>query len=62
YRIDEYDETPGFCSFLPGVAGRDGVPLWCFYVNRAQAIVSFGVSDKDHAIAEFLPATWAYQL
>lgn len=62
YRIDRYDETPGFCSFLPGVAGRDGVPLWCFYVNRAQAIVAFGVCDKDHAIVEFLPATWAYQL
>jgi len=62
YRIDNYDEMPGFCSFLPGIAGRDGVPLWCMYVNRAQAVVSFGVQDKDHAIAEFLPATWAYQL
>jgi hypothetical protein len=62
YRIDGYDEAPGFCSFLPGVAGLNGVPLWCMYVNRAQAVVSFGVSDKDHPIAEFLPATWAYQL
>jgi len=62
YRIDNYDEGPAFSSFLPGIAGPDGVPLWCMYVNRAQAVVSFGVANKDNAIAEFLPATWAYQL
>ena len=62
YRIDHYDTSPAFCSFLPGIAGPDGVPLWCMYVNRAQAVVSFGVQDKNHAIAEYLPATWAYQL
>ncbi len=62
YTITNYDNGPAFCSFLPGVAGLNGVPLWCFYVNRAQAVVSFGVHNKDNAIAEFLPATWAYQL
>jgi hypothetical protein len=62
FRIDNYDEAPGFCSFLPGVAGEDGVPLWCMYVNRAQAVVAFGMTGKDQAVAEFLPATWAYQL
>jgi hypothetical protein len=62
FRIDGYDFAPGFCSFLPGIAGPDGAPLWCLYVNRAQGVVSFGVQDKDHAIAEYLPATWAYQL
>ncbi len=62
FRFEGYDELPGFCSFLPGVAGRDGMPLWCMYVNRGQAVVSFGVADKEHAILEFLPATWAYQL
>lgn len=62
FRIERYDLAPAFCSFLPGLGGPDGVPLWCMYVNRAQAVVSFGVQDKDHAIAEFLPATWAYQL
>ena len=62
FRIERYDTAPAFCSFLPGIAGPDGVPLWCLYVNRAQAVVSFGVQDKDHAIAEYLPATWAYQL
>ncbi|MBA7649897.1 hypothetical protein ES703_57696 [subsurface metagenome] len=62
YRIDNYDEAPAFSSFLPGIGGPDGIPLWCMYVNRAQAVVSFGVANKDNAIAEFLPATWAYQL
>jgi len=62
YRIDNYDEMPPFSSFLPGIGGPDGIPLWCMYVNRAQAVVSFGVANKDNAIAEFLPATWAYQL
>lgn len=62
YLIRGYDRGPAFSSFLPGVAGPAGVPLWCMYVNRAQAIVSFGVHNKDQAIVEFLPATWAYQL
>ncbi|MHC5112463.1 MAG: cellobiose phosphorylase, partial [Planctomycetota bacterium] len=62
YRIDAYDESPAFSSFLPGIAGLDGVPLWCMYVNRAQAVVSFGVESKDRPIAEFLPTPWAYQL
>ena len=62
FRIDHYHVAPALCSFLPGLGGLDGVPLWCLYVNRAQAVVSFGVQDKDHALAEFLPATWAYQL
>lgn len=61
-RIDHYDEGAPFSSFLPGIGGRRGIPLWCMYVNRGQCVVSFGAKDKDHAIAEFLPATWAYQL
>ncbi len=62
YRIDNFDNIPPFSSFLPGIAGPDGVPLWCMYVNRAQAVVSFGLGSKNQSIAEFLPATWAYQL
>ena len=62
YRIGNYDNIPAFSSFLPGIAGPDGVPLWCMYVNRGQAVVSFGLESKNQAIAEFLPATWAYQL
>lgn len=62
FEIKQYDQGPPFSSFLPGIAGPEGIPLWCLYVNRAQCVVSFGARDKDHAIAEFLPATWAYQL
>ena len=62
YLIKDYDRTPAFSSFLPGIAGPNGVPLWCMYVNRAQGVVSFGVESKDRAIVEYLPATWAYQL
>jgi hypothetical protein len=62
FLIEQYDKQPAFAGFLPGIGGPDGVPLWCLYVNRAQAISSFGVANKDHAVAEFLPANWAYQL
>ncbi|HOT90988.1 MAG TPA: cellobiose phosphorylase [Anaerolineae bacterium] len=50
-----------FASFLPGIAGPLGTPLWVFYVNRGQAIASFGIENKDHPIMEFLPANKAYQ-
>lgn len=60
--IDHFDAAPPFSSMLPGIGGTHGLPLWCFYVNRGQGVVSFGARDKDGAIAEFLPANWAYQL
>ena len=62
YKIDDFDKGMAFSSFLPGIGGAEGVPLWCMYVNRGQSVVSFGVANKDNSIAEFLPATWAYQL
>lgn len=51
-----------FASFLPGISGEMGIPIWCFYVNRGQAIASFGIRDKDHSIMEFYPAHQSYQL
>ena len=36
--------------------------MWVFYVNRGQAIASFGTQDKNHAILEFFPANRAWQL
>jgi hypothetical protein len=51
-----------FSSFLPGIAGPMEVPLWFFFVNRGQAIASFGVENKDKPIVEFQPANRAYQL
>ncbi len=62
FQIKRYDQQPAFASFLPGIGGPDGVPLWCLYVNRGQAISSFGIGNKDNPIMEFLPANWAYQL
>lgn len=60
--IEEYDQARPFASFLPGVAGLRGIPLWAFYVNRGQGIASLGVRDKNGAIVEFFPANKAYQL
>ncbi|MEJ2210708.1 MAG: cellobiose phosphorylase, partial [Anaerolineae bacterium] len=51
-----------FASFLPGIAGPLGIPLWVFYVNRGQAIASFGIENKDGPIMEFEPANKAYQV
>lgn len=58
--INDYNNTYPFSNFLPGIAGVWGVPIWVFYVNRAQAIAGFGISDKDHSIGEFFPANKAY--
>ncbi len=58
--IEQYDKQKTFASFLPGLAGRRGIPLWAFYVNRGQGISSFGLRDKNGAILEFYPANLAY--
>ncbi len=58
----EFDHARPFASFLPGIAGLYGIPMWVFYVNRGQGICSFGVEDKDHPLLEFQSAEKAYQL
>ncbi|MFC1807067.1 cellobiose phosphorylase [Candidatus Omnitrophota bacterium] len=60
--IDNYNLAKPFSSFFPGIAGVWGVPMWVFYVNRGQAIASFGIKDKDHPIMEFQPANKSYYL
>ncbi len=60
--IEDYQNTQPFASLLPGIAGPLGVPLWVFYVNRGQAIASFGLENKDRPILEFQPANKAYQM
>ncbi|MCG2711097.1 MAG: hypothetical protein L6416_02045 [Candidatus Omnitrophica bacterium] len=60
--IDNYDLAKPFASFFPGIAGSYGIPMWVFYVNRAQGIVSFGTENKKSAILEFFPANRAWQL
>ncbi|WP_105616576.1 cellobiose phosphorylase [Vallitalea okinawensis] len=61
YYIKNYDREKAFSSFLPGIAGKKGIPIWAFYVNRGQGICSFGIKDKDNPITEFFPANAAYQ-
>jgi len=60
--IENYHLAKPFSSFLPGIAGTWGIPIWAFYVNRGQAIASFGIKNKDHPVMEFQPANKAYYL
>lgn len=60
YEIKDYQSKKTFSSFLSGIAGTMGVPIWSFYVNRGQAISSFGSKDKNGAIMEFFPANSSY--
>lgn len=60
--IENYNKQSCFASFLPGISGIHGTPLWNFYVNRGQAVCSFGSENKDHSIMEFYPAHQSYQL
>ncbi len=62
YVIDDYHERPPFASFLPGIAGPFGIPLWVLYTNRGQAIASLGIESKNSSIVEFQPANKAYQM
>ena len=61
FEFDDYHLRTPFASFLPGIAGPDGTPLWCFYVNRGQGVAGFGHTDKNHPILEFKPADQAYR-
>ncbi len=61
FTMNNYGKESAFASFLPGIAGVKGIPIWCYYVNRGQCVVSFGVNNKDQAIMEFYPAHVAYQ-
>lgn len=59
--IKNYQNKKTFASFLPGIAGKFGIPIWAFYVNRGQGIASFGSENKDSSIMEFYPANKSYQ-
>ena len=60
FLIKNYENKKTFSSFLPGIAGIKGNPMWVFYVNRGQGIASFGIENKDNAIMEFHPADQSY--
>jgi hypothetical protein len=56
-----FDRMRPMSSFLPGVAGLWGLPMWVFYVNRGQAVATFGIENKDGGILMFQTAEKAYQ-
>lgn len=58
--IENYNQARPFSSFLPGIAGHWGKPLWLFYTNRGQCVSSFGIRNKNSAMLEFYPANKAY--
>jgi hypothetical protein len=60
--VENYNLAKPFANFFPGIAGTYGIPMWAFYVNRGQAIASFGTTDKNSSILEFFPANKAWQL
>ena len=60
--LEDYDARSNFASFLPGVAGYFGKPVWAFYVNRGQAIATFGIESKDFPLLEFNAANKAYMV
>ncbi|MCI3918698.1 cellobiose phosphorylase [Paenibacillus sp. TRM 82003] len=62
YFVEGYNDAKPFASFLPGIAGTMGIPLWLFYVNRGQGVASFGIEDKNGAMLEFHPADKAYRM
>ncbi|WP_239713508.1 cellobiose phosphorylase [Paenibacillus sp. 19GGS1-52] len=59
--MEQFHEGKPFASFLPGLAGLKGIPMWTFYVNRGQGVCSFGVRDKNSPIMEFSPANISYK-
>ncbi|MEA2081938.1 MAG: cellobiose phosphorylase, partial [Elusimicrobiota bacterium] len=60
--IENYNWETSFSNFFPGIAGKFGIPLWAFYVSRAQGICSVGVRDKNNQIMEFLSFNRALQM
>ncbi|MFC2013449.1 hypothetical protein ACFLU8_00955 [Chloroflexota bacterium] len=51
--VEDYNWTKPFSNFFHGIGGKWGIPMWAFYINRAQCISSMGLKDKDNAIVEF---------
>ena len=57
-----FDTLKPMASFLPGVGGLWGVPMWTFYVNRGQGVATFGSQNKNGGILLFQTAEKAYQI
>ncbi len=59
FTITDYQKKPVFANMLAGIAGTQGIPCWCFTLNRGQCISGFGVRNKDQAILPFAPMAQA---
>ena len=62
YIMRDFDRAKPMSSFLPGVGGLWGIPMWAFYVNRGQGLATFGVENKDGGILLFQTAEKTYQV
>lgn len=62
FTVYDYNNQSPFANFLPGIAGKMGIPLWVFYTNRGQGISGYGIQDKNHPIMAFTPANKAYEI
>ena len=60
FTIENYNEKSCFSSFFPGISGKEGIPIWVFYVNRGQSIAAFGIENKENSIMKFKPADQSY--
>ena len=60
--VENYNWANPASSFLPGIGGKWGIPMWIYYVNRAQCIATIGTKDKNGAIIEFQSFKNATQL
>lgn len=62
FTVGDYNRAAPFASFFPGIGGELGIPMWVFYVNRAQCVCSAGIVDKDCAVLEFHSANRAFEI
>ncbi|MBA3073957.1 MAG: hypothetical protein FP831_10200 [Anaerolineae bacterium] len=62
FLLQDFQEQKVFSSFLPGIAGLMGIPMWVFYVNCGQGIAGFCVESKNHPLMEYQCAQRAYQV
>lgn len=60
--VENYNWAKPFSNFFHGIGGKWGIPIWAFYVNRAQCVSSMGLQDKNGAIMEFYSFNKALQL
>lgn len=60
YILRNFDQARPMSNFLHGLADVWGIPMWAFYVNRGQAVTSFGKQNKDSAMEKFVTVINGY--